>query len=317
MSKVFVGVDVAKKNIDVFISSTEESFRCSTAHPDLAALAERLAGLEVSLVIMEATGGYERPLACALAAAKVPVAVVNPRQVRDFARATGRLAKTDRIDAQVLARFGEVMKTRPTTLPEPEVEEAMELVSRRRQLIEMRTAEKNRLKMARTKKLQTDVRAHVRWLDKRIENLDGDIDEWLKSSDVFQKKAELLLSVPGVGRVLTATLMTELPELGTLNRKQIAALVGVAPMNRDSGAHRGRRTTLGGRGSLRRVLYMSALVAKTHNPLIKVFYDRLVGAGKPKKVALIACMRKLITMLNAIARSEKAWEPNLVQDGCC
>ena len=317
MSNIFVGVDVAKSNVDVFVSNRNENFRCSTSESALASLAERLAGLEVSLVIMEATGGYERPLACALAAAKVPVAVVNPRQVRDFARATGRLAKTDRIDAQVLAHFGEVMKTRPTKLPEPEIEEAAELVGRRRQLIEMRTAEKNRLKMVLTKRVQQDVSAHLRWLEKRIDNLDHDIDRWLKASAIFQQKAELLLSVPGVGRVLTATIMAELPELGTLNRKQVAALVGVAPMNRDSGTLRGRRTTIGGRASLRRVLYMSALVAKTHNPVIKAFYDRLVGAGKPKKVALIACMRKLLTTLNAMVASGEPWAPPMVQDGCC
>lgn len=318
MVEVIIGVDVAKKSVDVFVESSKEEFRSSTSQAELPGLVARLVALKPALVVMEATGGYERPLACALAAAKVPVAIVNPRQVRDFARSMGRLAKTDRIDARVLARFGSVMKVRPSVLPDVDVDEAAELVARRRQLIEMRTAEKNRLKMSRSKRLQDDVREHIRWLDKRISDIDDDIDEWLQSREVFQKKAELIQSVPGVGKIVTATLLLELPELGHLGRKEIAALVGVAPFNRDSGAFRGQRAISGGRSTVRRVLYMAALVAKTHNPAIRTFYERLVQAGKPPKVALTACMRKLLTTLNAMARSGKSWEPPaLEENGCC
>ncbi|MFZ9886547.1 MAG: IS110 family transposase [Myxococcota bacterium] len=318
MSSIIVGVDVAKKHIDIYVEPVGERFRADLNDASLPTIVERMAAMRPEMVVMEATGGYERPLACSLAAAKVPVAVVNPRQIRDFARSMGRLAKTDRIDAQVIAKFGTLMKVRPSVFPEPLTEEAAELVARRRQLIEMRTAEKNRLKMARSKRLERDISAHIRWLNERIADIDEDIDAWLRKAPGFQQKAELLLSVPGAGKVLVSTLLTELPELGQLNSKEIAALVGVAPFNRDSGAYRGKRTITGGRASLRRVLYMAALVAKTHNVTIRTFYERLVEAGKPKKLAITACMRKLLGILNAMARSGRSWtSPQLQQNGCC
>lgn len=309
-----LGIDVSKKRLDGFFLPTEEKLKCSTDQKSLDAFVERVSRLKPELVVVEATGGYERPLVCALAAAEVPCAVVNPRQVRDFARALGRLAKTDSVDAEVLARFGNAMNIEPKPAPSEEVQQAVELLSRRRQLIDMRTMEKNRLKMAATKRVERDIRDHIRWLDEHIEDHDGTIDGWIKTSELWCDKAALLRTVPGVGRVLVATLLMLVPELGQLNRKQIAALVGVAPFNRDSGMHRGQRTTGGGRAPVRSVLYMATVVAKTHNPVLKAFYDRLLEAGKPPKVALTACMRKLLTILNVMVRDQTQWAP---QNGCC
>ena len=245
-------------------------------------------------MVVEATGGFECPLAAALAIAAIPVAIVNPRQARDFAKATGRLAKTDRIDAEVLAHFAEAVRPTPKAVPEEETREFSFILARRRQIVEMLTAEKNRLGAMASKPVKKRIEAHVRWLEKELESTDSDLDETIRASAIWRENEELLKkSVPGVGPVLARTLLAELPELGSgeLNPKQLAALVGVAPLNRDSGTLRGRRTIWGGRERVREVLYMGALVATRFNPTIKEFYERLCARGKPKMVALVACMR--------------------------
>jgi transposase len=247
------------------------------------------------------------PVAAALAAAGVPVAVVNPRQVRDFAKATGTLAKTDRIDAEILARFAQAIRPPVRPLPDAQTQELQALTARRRQLVEMITAESNRLHSSRSPAVQTGIRAHVDWLRDQVGDVDQDLDRAVKASPIWHVKDNLLQSVPGVGRVLARTLLTELPELGQLNRKQIAALVGVAPLNRDSGTLRGQRKVWGGRAQVRAVLYMNALVATRHNPVIRRYYQRLLAHGKPKKVALTACMRKLLVILNVIIRDGSPW----------
>jgi transposase len=259
------------------------------------------------LVILEATGGFERPVAAALAAAGLPIAVVNPRQARDFARATGRLAKTDRIDAQILARFAQAVRPAPRPVPEEEAQALAEITARRRQVVGMLTAEKNRLGAATTKPVRKRLQAHVRWLEKELSCTDGDLEEAIAKSPTWRENEELLRGVPGVGPVVARTLLAELPELGSLPPKQLAALVGVAPLNRDSGAFRGRRAVWGGRATVRAALYMGALVATRHNPQIKEFYERLLGAGKPRKVALVACMRKLLIILNAMLKNRTRW----------
>ena len=261
-------------------------------------------------MVVEATGGFECPLAAALAIAAIPVAIVNPRQARDFAKATGRLAKTERIDAEVLAHFAEAVRPTPKAVPDEETREFSFILARRRQIVEMLTAEKNRLGAMASKPVKKRIEAHVRWLEKELESTDSDLDETIRASAIWRENEELLKkSVPGVGPVLARTLLAELPELGSgeLNPKQLAALVGVAPLNRDSGTLRGRRTIWGGRERVREVLYMGALVATRFNPTIKEFYERLCARGKPKMVALVACMRKLLTILNAILKNRTPW----------
>ena len=257
-------------------------------------------------LVLEATGGLEVPLASALAVAGIPVAVVNPRQVRDFAKATGRLAKTDAIDAQTLARFAEAVRPAPRPLPDEAAQAFSALLTRRRQLIEMLVAEQNRMQRA-PRPIQPQIQAHVTWLKQQLAALDEDLTHRIQSTPIWREQEDLLRSVPGIGPVVSRTLLAELPELGTLTHKQIAALVGVAPLNRDSGTLRGRRTTWGGRAVVRAALYMSTLVATKHNPVIKVFYQRLRAAGKAPKVALVACMRKLVTILNAIVKHRTPW----------
>jgi transposase len=258
------------------------------------------------LVVLEATGKYERPAAVAVAAAGIAVAVVNPRQARDFAKAAGRLAKTDRIDAQVLARFAGAVGPRPSVLPDEEARVLQDILLRRRQLLEMMVAEKNRLQMA-SEAVARRIAAHVRWLEKELSRVDRELDEAVRESETWRANEELLRSVPGVGPVLARTLLAELPELGTLPRRRLCALVGVAPFNRDSGAFRGEREVWGGRAPVRAALYMGALVATRYNPVIGEFYERLLAAGKPKKVALVACMRKLLSILNAVMRDRVPW----------
>jgi transposase len=248
----------------------------------------------------------EIPLTSALATAGLPVVVVNPRQVRDFAKASGRLAKTDALDAQVLAQFAEVMRPQPRLLPDAETRALAALLTRRRQLVEMLTAEKNRL-LSAASPIRKRVRAHISWLERELDRTNAELSEAIRHSPVWREKDDLLQSVPGVGPVLTSTLLASLPELGTLTNKQIAALVGVAPLNRDSGTLRGRRTVWGGRAQVRAVLYMGAMVAARFNPVIRVFYQRLQRAGKTKKVALTACMRKLLTILNAMLKHRTPW----------
>lgn len=303
---IYVGIDVAKAHLDVAQRPAAKVWRVSNDGPGIAALVERLVQLQPALVVLEATGGIELPLVGALAAARLPVVVINPRQVREFARATGRLAKTDAIDAQGLARFAEAVQPALRPLPDAATQQLSGLVTRRRQVVEMLTAEKNRLRTA-APAVGDHIKGHILWLERSLSDLDSELGQAIHSSDIWQAQDDLLQSTPGVGPVLSTTLLAQLPELGSLNRKEIAALVGVAPLNRDSGSLRGRRTVWGGRSDVRAALYMAALVATRFNPLIRAFYQSLKEAGKPKKVALTACMRKLLTILNAMMRHQTPW----------
>lgn len=302
----YVGIDVSKEHLDVAVLPTEEVWRTTNDERGITGLKERLATHTPTLVVLEATGGYELPLAAALGADGFPVAVVNPRQVRDFAKATGKLAKTDVIDAQVLARFAQRVQPTPRPLPKTQVQEMASLLARRRQVVEMLVAEKQRLGMAMPR-VKPSLKEHIAWLERTLDELNGDLGQMLQESPLWRVQEELLRSVPGVGPNLTFTLLAELPELGTLDRRQIAALVGVAPLNRDSGAFRGRRMVWGGRATVRAALYMATLVATRFNPVIRTFYQRLLAVGKPKKVALTACMRKLLTILNAMLKHRTPW----------
>jgi len=317
---IYVGIDVAKDQLQVALRPDGEAWSVTNDRPGLRDLVKRLAVSKPALVVLEATAGMEMPVAAALAAAGLPVVAVNPRNAREFARATGRLAKTDVIDAHVLAQFAEGVKPPLRPLPDAATQELNALVTRRHQLVEMLTAEKNRLAQAVAKPVRAGIQEHIRWLERRLADIDRDLGETIRHTPVWREKDELFRSVQGVGPVLSTTLLAGLPELGALGRKQIAALVGVAPLNRDSGRYRGKRMVWGGRARVREALYMGTLVATRFNPVIRAFYQRLLDAGKPKKVALTACMRKLLTILNAMARHHTPWQimhPTLVrQDGC-
>lgn len=304
--KVYVGIDVAKESMDVAIHPSGQHWSFPNNDTGISKTIARLKGLATALVVLEATGGIELSLVAALAVAEIPVAVVNPRQVRDFAKATGKLAKTDTIDAQVMAHFAASVRPAPRPLPDEQAQELKDVLTRRRQVQEMLTAEKNRLSTAR-KAVRGRIQAHIAWLEQELANADANLRNSIQESPVWREKDNLLQSVPGVGPVLSTTLLSELPELGILNRKQVAALVGVAPLNRDSGALRGKRTVWGGRAQVRAALYMATLVATRHNPVIRSFYHRLCAAGKAKKVALTACMRKLLTILNAMLKHNLPW----------
>lgn len=307
---MFIGIDVSKAHLDVCARPGGRVWKVGNDEVGIAQLVGELAESKPTLVVMEPTGGFEVPVAAALAVAGIPLAVVNARQVRDFAKAVGKLAKTDVIDAEVLARFGEAVRPEPRAMPDEQTQELSAQLTRRRQIVEMLTAETNRMYAARVEKLRKRIYEHVKWLRRQLKDADDDIDRHLRETPVWREKDDLLQSVPGVGRVLSRTLLAELPELGTLDRREIAALVGVAPMNRDSGNTRGRRVTWGGRAVVRAPLYMAALVATRHNPVIRTTYTRLLAAGKAKKLALVACMRKLLVMLNAIIRDRRPWLPN-------
>jgi len=310
--QVFVGIDVAKAQLDIALRPTGEGWTVTNDEPGIATLVTRLQEIAPQLIGLEATGGYQRAVVAALAAAALPIVVVNPRQVRDFAKATGQLAKTDGLDARAVAHFAEAVRPTPRPVPDAQTEELRALLARRRQLIAMRTAEHNRLEHA-PHRLRADIEAHIAWLDQRVAALDNDLDTTLRASPVWRERETLYRSVPGIGPVCARTLMLDLPELGTLSRQRIAALVGVAPFHRDSGTLRGSRTTWGGRAHVRAVLYMSTLVAVRYNPVLKRFYERLRTAGKVAKVALTACMRKLLTILNAMATHQKPWHVQEVQ----
>ena len=305
---LFVGIDVSKDCLDVAVRPTGEAWQVSHDSRGINDLVERLGELAPQLVVLEATGGMEMALAGELAASKLAIAVVNPRHVRDFARAAGKLAKTDALDAQVLAHFAEAMRPASRPLPDDASQELRALMARRRQLVEMITAEKNRLRTA-APRIRPKVQEHIRWLEESLKDLDRDMEDFMRSSPMWRDKDQLLRSTPGVGPVLSMTLLSDLPELGALNRGEIAALVGVAPFNRDSGALRGKRTVWGGRRQVRAALYMAALVATRYNPVLRDFYQRLCEAGKPKKVALTACMRKLLTILNVMVKHNRHWNP--------
>jgi transposase len=303
---LYVGIDVAKAQLDIAVRPTNEHWRAANTDAGIAGVVERLQTVQPTLVVLEATGGYERAITAALAVAKVPVAVVNPRQVRDFAKAIGKLAKTDTLDADALAHFAAAVQPEPRGLPDEAAQALDVLLARRRQLVNMLVAEKNRLQAAGAP-IRERIARHIAWLEQELADIDGDLDQVIRSSPLWREQDQLLRSVPGVGPVLSTTLLAELPELGTLTRQQIAALVGVAPLNRDSGMLRGRRAVWGGRARVREALYMGALVGMRHNPVIRAFYDRLCAAGKAKKVALTACMRKLLTILNAMLKQRTMW----------
>ena len=309
----FVGIDVAKAQLDSALRPSGERWAVPNDASGVATLVDRLQGLHPALIVLEATGGLERLVTSALATVGLPVVVVNPRQARDFARATGPLAKTDALDARALAHCADVIRPTPRPLPDTQTQELRALLGRRQQLIGMRTAEQHRL-AGTSGRLTQDIEAHIAWLNTRIATLDDDLETLLRASPLWRANDDLLQSVPGIGPVCARTLLLELPELGTLTRQQIAALVGVAPLNCDSGTLRGRRMIWGGRAPVRTVLYMGTLVATRFNPQIKAFYQRLLAAGKLKKVALTACMRKLLTMLNAMLKHRTSWQAQEVQN---
>lgn len=304
---VFVGIDVAKDQLEVALGAEGPVEPFPNDDAGIEKLIDMLRGRNCARIVLEATGGFETPAASALAAHGLPVVVANPRQTRDFARATGQLGKTDHIDARGLALFAERILPEVRPLPTEEARLLDALLTRRRQLVDMLTAEKNRHGFAPAP-LKKGIAKHIRWLERELDQANKDLADAIKASPVWRAREELYRTVPGVGPVLSCTLIAELPELGCLSRKQIAALVGVAPFPRDSGKMRGKRTVFGGRSTVRQVLYMSAVVGARHNPALRAFYTRLVAAGKPKKVALTACMRKLLVILNAMARTNSPWE---------
>jgi transposase len=305
-ASVFVGIDVAKAEFVIAIRPSGERWTATNDEEGIQRLVTRLGEAAPVLVVLEATGGYERPVVGALATARLPVVVANPRQVRDFARATGQLAKTDRLDADTLALFAERVRPEPRALPDDSAQALDALLTRRRQILGMVAAERNRLEHA-VPAVRRGIVQHIRWLERRLHDVDDDLDRTIQASPVWRAKENLLRSVPGIGPVVSRTLIGDLPELGTLPRKQIAALVGLAPLARDSGTLRGRRLVWGGRAPVRAALYMAALVGTRRNPVLRAFYQRLLMAGKPKKVALTACMRKLLTILNAMLRAHTVW----------
>jgi transposase len=303
----YLGLDVAKASVVLASEPAGQTGQFATDPAGLAALVAACQAQPVTLIVLEATGGYEAPVTAALATAGLPVAIVNPRQVRAFAQALGRLAKTDRVDAEVLALFAARVRPTPRPLPDAATQELEALLARRRQLLEMLHAERQRLPRARGREVRRNLRAHIRWLEHGGIDADAELERLIQQSPVWRVQDELLQSVPGVGPMLARTLLGLVPELGHLDRHQIAALVGVAPLARDSGTLRGRRTCWGGRPAVRTVLYMAALTAARYNPVLRTFYQRLRAAGKPAKVALTAVARKLLVLLNAILRDQRPW----------
>lgn len=307
MAEVYVGIDVAKTEVVLALRPSGETWTVANDDPGIRRVVDRLRLGAPTLIVLEATGRYETALVAVLGAAGLPIVVVNPRQVRDFAKALGRLAKTDTLDAQVLALFAERVRPAFRALPDEATRWLEALLARRRQLVEMRVAEQNRRGLA-PRPLRRSITQHIRWLERQLADVDRELHETIQQSPLWLARATLLQSAPGVGPGLSYTLIGLLPELGRLNRKEIAALVGVAPFARDSGQWRGPRTIWGGRAAVRTMLYMGALVATRHNVAIRGLYHRLVAAGKPKKVALVACMRKLLIMLNAMVRTNRPWQ---------
>jgi transposase len=305
-TQVFVGIDVGKDVLFVAIRPFGDNLEIANREDGIADLVKRLRFLRPTLVVMEATAGYETPVAVAIYRAGIPVVISNPRLVRSFARATGHLAKTDKIDAGVIAHFAELIRPEPRRLEDPDEERLGRLVKRRKQLLRMIVMEKNRVAKG-VPEVRKEIQKHLDWLAKDLERIDQALNDFIQSSPIWSAKNDLLQSVPGIGKVGAQAIISDLPELGTLNRKQIASLVGVAPLNRDSGNFKGRRSIWGGRAHIRTVLYMVAVVASRCNPVIKEFYERLCKAGKPKKVALTACIRRLLAILNAMMRNGTRW----------
>ncbi len=308
VQSVFVGVDVSQEQLDYAIRPTGEHAQVSNSETGVVELVKRLMAVHPTLIVLEATGGLELTATAALAEAGCPVAVVNPRQVRDFAKATGELAKTDRIDAATLAHFAEAIRPRVQELPDAQAQRLKALLTRRRQILEMLVAERNRLALTHPD-VQGRLQAHIAWLEQELDQLNHDLDHEIRHSPLWREQDQLLQSVPGVGKVLSTTLLGYLPELGLLDRKAIAALVGVAPFNCDSGKFKGKRRVWGGREQVRYALYMSAVSATRFNPVIRAFYQRLRQTGKPFKVAITACMHKLLVILNAIMKHQTPWSP--------
>lgn len=306
----YVGIDVSKQKLDVAVYPTGESWSLPFEATEVAKLVVRLQAQKPEIIVMEATGGLQAPLAAALFSAQLPVVVSNPRLVRDFAKSLGKLAKTDALDAAILARFAEAIKPPVRLLPDAQAQALKDLLTRRQQVIEMLTAEKNRLHQA-SPTLQPRVREHITWLEQDLQSLNQNLEREIQKTPAWKAKDEVLRTVPGVGKVLAFTLLAGLPELGNLTGKEVAALVGVAPFNQDSGAFKGRRMIWGGRAQVRSVLYMSTIAALRCNPIIKAFYQRLLANGKPKKVAIIACMRKLLVILNSMVKHGKPWKPQM------
>jgi transposase len=307
-SKSFIGIDVSKQQLEVAAHESDYQFRCPNKMSAWGALIAELIGLRPALIVLEATGGLERSVVSALQAVGLPVVVVNPRQVRDFAKALGQLAKTDRLDARVLAHFAAAIKPPLRSLKSKDAQQLDALTGRRGQLIEILTDEKNRRASAATDSVRDQIKEHIDWLEKRIAELDQQLKALLQSSACWQAKDQILQSVPGIGPVVSFSMIADLPELGTLNRQQISKLVGVAPLNRDSGQQRGTRHIYGGRARLRSVLYMAAITAARHNAVIKEFYQRLRANQKPFKVAITACMRKLLSIVNVMVRDSTCWK---------
>lgn len=305
MKKVYIGVDISKDRLDVAVYPSDRRWQVSNDEVGIAGLCREIVDLKPALVAFEATGGYELPLYIALDASKLPATSVNPRQIRDFARSMGKLAKTDAIDAYIIAQFTSV---NPELKPKPigDTQELKDIVTRRIQILQMLTAEINRVRGARPA-CRERIQSHISWLKLELADINRELKDLIKKDPIWREKDTLLQSMPGVGPALSATLLSQLPELGTLNRKKIAALVGIAPFNRDSGKMHGRRCVWGGRASVRAVLYMATLVAAQHNEVIRSFYDRLCAAGKSKKVTLVACMRKLLTIVNSMLRHRVSW----------
>ena len=314
---LFVGIDVSKDWLDVAWGPGARPWRCAYDRAGLDGLVARLVAAQPGLIVMEATGGYESELACALEEAGLPLVVANPKRVREFARSKGQLAKTDAIDASILAQFGESIRPRIRPLPDAATRELRALVRRRLQLVEMLTAEKSRMRLATPTVLQ-HIEETMAYLRRQLKTVEQELDRAIGANAAWQAQDKLLQGTKGVGRVLAVTMLAELPELGHLDRKEIASLVGVAPFNQDSGRRRGQRRVSGGRPKVRAALYMAALVASRHNPALRETYQRLLGAGKPKKLALTACMRKLLTVLNAVTRDARlaATSPLASQDSC-
>ena len=308
--EIFVGIDVSKARLDGCVWPALESFAAPNDTDGIEKLISELLKKKPTLVVLEATGGLETAFASAACAAGLSVAVVNPRQVRDFAKAVGALAKTDALDAAVIARFAATIKPVPRPLRDEDTDALASMVARRRQLVLMRTQEKNRLGAAKGKQRE-GIKEHIRWLEERIERLDIDLTVTLRQSEAWRVKEDLLKSVPGIGPVTCATLLSQMPELGKLNRAEIAALGGVAPFNRDSGRYRGSRMIWGGRAEVRSVLYMATLTAIRFNETIRAFHTQLIARGKPAKVAIVACMRKLLTILNVMLKTNQPWNPNI------
>jgi transposase len=308
LEQTFVGIDVSKDRLDVYMRPSQACFSVTRDGKGVAELVERLGSRDPHLVVLEATGGFEQTVAAALVAAGLPLAVVNPRQIRDFARATGQLAKTDALDAKAIALFAERVRPEPRPVPDEQARALGELVARRRQIVEMMVAERNRRAQLKSRRLIKSIDQLLGLLQKQLGELDRELGDSIRGTPAWRERDELLRSVPGIGDIVARTLIADLPELGRLDRKQIAALVGIAPLNRDSGKMRGKRTTWGGRAKVRSALYMAALVGSRCNPVLAAFYQRLLRAGKVKKLALTAVMRKLLTILNAMVRDNKRWQ---------